>query len=123
VIQGIVELLPAVAKGGTEWASFDDLTQLQEAFGLKASFKRLDLTALAAQSRVLHWELLHRTFHKKREDLHTIQSKIAQRDLLHRGYKWINWYDNFYLQRLFQTEDLQVGFDSFQLGRVAGGSG
>ena len=40
VLQGIKDLLPLAAKGPHEWASNEDLWQLQEAFGLKTSFKK-----------------------------------------------------------------------------------
>jgi hypothetical protein len=56
VVQGIRDRLHLSAKGPAGWASCDDLWQLQEAFGLKVSFKKIDLLAQAAQSRVFYFD-------------------------------------------------------------------
>ena len=45
VTKGTTRSLSQAAKGPKDWAQPEDLQQLQETFGLKASFKRLDIIA------------------------------------------------------------------------------
>ena len=57
VTEGIASSLHLSAKGPYNWCSKEDLWQLQETLGLKCSFKKVDMYAKAAQSRVLHCEM------------------------------------------------------------------
>ena len=105
VIQGTTHALKHAAKGPKSWAEPDDLQQLQEVFGLKASFKRLDVMAQAAQSRVLHWDRSQKSLTKSIDLWQHIQRRINNREVVHHSYKWQRWYNNSFLHNLVNTHN------------------
>ena len=100
VTKGTTRSLSQAAKGPKDWAQPEDLQQLQETFGLKASFKRLDITAQAAQSRVLHWDRSIRSVDHAIDLWQHIQHRINNREVVHQHIKWQRWYQNAFLCNL-----------------------
>ena len=111
------------AKGPHKWANAEDLWSLKESFGQSQSFKKLDTTALAAQTRVATFDKACLPRDQFAKNHKVIIRAINNMENLHNFSRWNHWYRNAYILRLFKTRDhirdKMGGVEQIRLARTA----
>ena len=105
VTSEVKDSLRIVASGPGNWCSHEDLYQLQAAFGLRCSFRSLDLCSKAAQVRVLCTDRIGLSLQSSIEDLQSVRSAILSSDFMQNTCRCHAWHSKAFIVQLFTSLD------------------
>ena len=106
VLQEVSNAFSKVAKGPNDWAIPLDLWTLKEAFGLQASFKNLEWTAIAAKVRVATFDAACLPRSRLLEDMAKIRAALIMPAEGIDNSAWGEWYTNSFTNNLQRALDV-----------------